>query len=65
MNKMGPKNAVIDAESREEATIINNFKCCKLTPKLWAYEFPNEFPIKGFMVLKQINDPVKTNIDKI
>lgn len=64
INKMGPKNAVIDAESREEATMTNNFNRFKFTPKLCAYEVPKEFPMRGFMVLKQINNPIKTKIDK-
>lgn len=59
---MGPKNAVTEAESREEATMIINFKWLKLTPKLCAYELPREFPIKGFIVLKQINNPIKTKM---
>ena len=36
INKIGPKNAVTEAESREEAMITKYFNCLKLTPKLCA-----------------------------
>ena len=34
MNKMGPKNAVTEADKSEEEIITKYFKCFKLTPKL-------------------------------
>ena len=63
INRIGPKKAVIEAESREEAPIISSFKCFRLTPKLCAYEDPKEFPINGFMDLKQKNNPINTKTD--
>jgi hypothetical protein len=60
---MGPKKAVIEAESREEAAIISSFKYFRFTPKLCAYEVPKEFPINGFIDLKQKNSPINTKAD--
>ena len=54
----------MDAESREEDTIIKSLRCFKLTPKLCAQDVPKEFPISGFIDLKQKNNPINNNPDK-
>jgi hypothetical protein len=37
MNKIGPKNAVTEADKNEEAMIIRNFRRERFTPRLEAY----------------------------
>ena len=64
INKTGPKNAVTDADNKEEAMIIKYLSRLRLTPMLIAYCFPKAFPIKGFIVLKQMKSPIKTLIPK-
>src|SRR5690606_25022447 len=56
INRIGPKNAVTDAESSDEVMMIKNLSCVRLTPKLCAYAVPREFPINGLMVLKAKNN---------
>ena len=36
MNRIGPRNAVIEAESREEAMMIKILRRERFTPILWA-----------------------------